>query len=96
MDTERPALADAVSRPDIVRVLGELVHHGFLGGGQLDVTQVQWSRLIAAGQLVAAQTGCEGHDRELSSCPTASQTYIKEPIAESLFINTRRSRPLCL
>lgn len=40
LDTERPALTDAVSRPDVVCVLGELVHHGFLGRGQFDVTQV--------------------------------------------------------
>lgn len=56
LDSKRPALTDAISGPDIVCVLSELVHHGFLGGGQFDVTQVQRSRFIAAAQLVAAQT----------------------------------------
>lgn len=60
LDTKRPALTDAVSRPDVVCVLSELVHHGFLGRSEFDVTQVQRSRLITAGQLIAAQTRCEG------------------------------------
>lgn len=49
-----PALPDAVLRPGVVGVLGQLVHHGFLGQGQLDVAQVQGSGPVAARQLVAA------------------------------------------
>lgn len=55
LDPERPALTDAISGPNIVSVLSQLVHHGFLGGGQFDVTQVQRSRFVATAQLVAAE-----------------------------------------
>ncbi len=54
LDAIGPALADAVSGPDVVCILSEFVHHGFLGGGQFDVTQVERSRFITAGQLIAA------------------------------------------
>lgn len=55
LDAIGPALVDAVSCPDVVSVLSQFVHHGFLGGGQFDVTQVQRSRFITTGQLIAAQ-----------------------------------------
>lgn len=45
----RPALADTVSCPDIVCILSQFVHHGFLGGGQFDVTQIQRSRFVTTG-----------------------------------------------
>ncbi len=55
LDAIGPALADAVSCPDVVCILSQFVYHGFLGGGQFDVTQVQRSRFITTGQLIAAQ-----------------------------------------
>ena len=50
-----PALAYAISGPDVVCVLCQFVHHGLLGGRQFDVAQVQGSWLIAAGQFIAAR-----------------------------------------
>ena len=50
-----PALAYAISGPDVVCVLCQFVHHGLLGRCQFNVAQVEGSRLIAAGQLIAAQ-----------------------------------------
>lgn len=50
-----PALADAIPCPDVVCVLSQSVHHGLLGGRQFDVAQVQRSRFIPAGQLIAAR-----------------------------------------
>lgn len=55
LDAVGPALADAVPRPDVMCVLSQFVHHGFLRGGQFDVAQVQGSGLITTGQLVAAR-----------------------------------------
>lgn len=40
LDTKRPALTDAISGPNIVCVLSQLVHHGFLSRSQFDVTQI--------------------------------------------------------
>lgn len=55
LDAISPALADTVTCPDVVCVLSQFVHHGFLGGSQFDVTQVQRSRFITTRQLIAAQ-----------------------------------------
>lgn len=66
LDTKRPALTDAISGPNIVCVLSQLVHHGFLGGGQFDVTQVERSRFVAAAQLVAVEShGQAGQNHSL-------------------------------
>lgn len=55
LDAVGPALVDAVPGPHVVCVLSQFVNHGLLGGGQFDVVQVQRSRFITTGQLVAAQ-----------------------------------------
>ena len=55
LDAISPALADTVPCPDVVCILSQFVHHGFLGGSQFDVTQVQRSRFITTRQLIAAQ-----------------------------------------
>lgn len=55
LDAISPALADTVTCPDVVCILSQFVHHGFLGGSQFDVTQVQRSRFITTRQLIAAQ-----------------------------------------
>lgn len=44
-----PALADAVSGPNVMCIFSQFVHHGLLSGGEFDVTQVQRGRFVTAG-----------------------------------------------